>query len=314
MNMNEARVWIQHPAYFEAEWTTRNPYLLLGEVACVRDSISQRVVSFKIGPGYFNDLSYFGERYPYPQAVTNVIGDASGVLQGLTTAEILFKMLNPYQPPVLSGQRNNAGGPYAQDSNFEIGQAVTGPVSIQVNSTNQQNFLGLSPLNVNSSGFFNNDGNKPFGTVVMSLSSTYNPTLASIVNIRLRVAHTNGLSNEVITRIIHNPKIIWGVSQAATISAGDWAALAVRKTVITSNFERDYDFGTAGYARLAIPVMSAPGSLIFTDVTDPNAPAGYGIQDTGQVTINNGVGTYAYQTYRSTFYITTSSILRVRKA
>lgn len=314
LNMNHIKTWIQHPAYLEADWIARNPLLLNGEIAYVKSAVTGLVEKCKVGPGRFNDIPYQGEVYPYPEAVTNPIGDATGVLQGLSNSEILHRMLNPYQPPVLSNPRNNAGGSYQTTWSFEIGQSIPVPITVQVNATNQDKLVGTTPLNVDAGGAFTNEGNFAFGNVILNRASPINPTLASTINIRLRVTHQRGVTSQVITSITHNPKIIWGVSQAESISAADWATLAVRKTAISSVYERDYDFGTAGYARFAIPTMLSPGALIFTDVTDPNAPAGYGIINTGTVTINNGVGTYSYQTYRSTYYLNIPSVLRVRNA
>lgn len=285
-----------------------------GEIACVADALTGRVIKIKIGPGLFNDLPYFGDTYPYSDIVTNPIGDAVGNLYGKSVAEIQYLMLNPYQAPVLSSPRNNAGGTYAQDWLREIGQSISGPITAQVNLTNPANLFGATPLNVNSSGVFTNDGAFANGPMVLNLAAPLNPTLTSEVNIRITATHIRGTSNQVITRILHYPKVIWGISPNPTLAPGDWNALTLRKTVITNNYERDYDFGTAGYAWIALPSMLGVPTLIFTDVTDPNAPAGYGITDMGAQTINNGVGTYGYQTFRSTFLITTASILRIRKA
>ena len=314
LNSNHAKTWVQHPAYVESDWTTRNPLLLPGEIAFVRETSTGLVTKWKVGPGYFNVLPYQGEVYPFNEVVTNPIGDATGNLFGLPTSEILHRMLNPYQAPVLSNARNNAGVAYQNAWIFEIGQSVAVPITVQVNVSNQSNLLGANPINISAGGAFNNEGSFPLGPVALTRSTPINPTLVSSIVIQMNATHQRGVTNTVTTSIVHYPKIIWGVRQANTIAPADWATLTLRKTAVTNNYQRDYDFGTAGYGYFAIPTMLSPGALIFTDVTDPNAPAGYGITSMGVQTINNGVTSYTYNTFRTTYYINVPSILRVRNA
>jgi len=57
--------------------------------------------------------------------------------------------------------------------------------------------------------------------------------------------------------------------------------------------------------------MLGPSNLTFTDVTDPNAPAGYAMQDMTSREIDTGVGQYVCQFYRSVFPLQSNGILRV---
>lgn len=311
MSLNRAKTWLQHPAYTEAEWTARNPYLLDGEIAFVK--VNGVVKKSKVGPGFFVDLSYIDDIYAYADAPTNPIGDASGSLQGQSVAEILFKMLNPYQTPVISSLVNNAGGTSGVDRVLEIGVAVNSPISLAYSLSNPANLLGATPINVNSGGVFDNDGNFANGPILLSRGTPLNPSLTNKVTIKVKATHQRGVTSEAITTISHHPKMIWGVSANPILAPGDWNTLTLRKTLISDSFEKDYIFGTAGYAHIAIPTMLGPGVLKFTEVTDPNSIWNYSVVDMGTQSINNGVTTYTYQWYRSEFYLNIPTIMRVRK-
>lgn len=311
--MNRAKTWIQHPAYVESEWLTRNPLLLAGEVAIVKDVDTGRAMRMKIGPGYFNDLPYFDDIYDFADAPTNPIGDASGDLSGLTIPEILNKMLNPYQAPAISNVTNNAGGSNANIWTLEIGISVPGPILVNYNVSNQLNLLGATPINIEANGVFQNEGDKAIGPISLNLAAALNPTLVNTVTIKLKANHQKGVSSIVTTIVKHVPKIIWGISPSATLIPGDWNSLTLRKTKITDNFEQDFDFGSVGYAHLALPTMLAPANLKFTEVTDPNSIWNYSVVDLGVQSINNGLTTYTYQHYRSEFYLNVPTIMRVRK-
>jgi hypothetical protein len=313
MSKNNATTWFQHPAYTDAEFATRNPYLFVGEAVFIRDSLTARVTQFKVGPGLYNDLPFINDIYPYADVPINPIGDAKINMQGLTPAEILFKMLNPYQGSEITNAQNNATGSAANVSLLEIGQSLTGPILVQFAVSHIDKLFGASPIIIEAAGAFINEGNFPLGVASLNFAAPYNPTLASKIEIKVKATHMQGVSDPFTTTILHHPKIIWGISPNATLSPGDWNALTLRKTVITDNFERDYDFGTVGYVHLAIPTMLAPANLKFSDVTNPEAPFGFSIIDDGTQSINNGVSTYTYQHYRSEFYLSESSILRVRK-
>ncbi len=313
MSADKTRTWIQHPAYTEAQWQARNPLLLNGEVAIIKDAITGKGIKLKIGPGFFNDLGYLDDIYDYSDVPTNPIGDASGSLKGFTTAQILNKMLNPYGVPVISSVTNNAGGVVANTRTFEIGQSVNGPIQVLYSVSNPSNLVGATPINVDAGGAFANEGNKALGPISLNLAAPLNPTLVSTITINLKATHQKGISSIATTIIKHVPKVIWGISPNPTLAPGDWNSLTLRKTVVTDNFERDYDFGSVGYSHIAIPVMLAPSNLKFTEVTNPNSIWNYSMVDMGAVSINNGVTTYSYQHYRSEFYLNISSILRVRK-
>lgn len=293
------------------EWSDRNPTLLSGEVGWELD---QNGVPFryKIGPGAWNDLPFRDTAiYPYSGEVETPVGDAKGNLEGLLAVEILNLMLNPYVAPVLSSPQNDAGGSFSGSHTFEIGQSITGPVAVSVNTTKENNLVGLEPFTVTAGGVFNNEGTFAQDNILLSLDTPLAPQVDTIVNIAIRAAHQQGNTNTVNTSIRFFPKIIWGVSTKEDLLSGDWLTLSGGGRLVTNDFTRDYSFPGNGYSWIAIPSMLNPTSPTFTDVTDPSAPTGYGMVPKGGVVIDNGVGTYQYTTFRSTFSLGNSTILRI---
>ena len=105
---------------------------------------------------------------------------------------------------------------------------------------------------------------------------------------------------------------MWAVSPLSTITDG--TIFVGKPKVVSSDFERDYDFPGGGYSWLAIPSMLSPSGLVFTDVTNPDLPGPYSMELMGTLgPINNGVGTYNYEIYRSTFSLINATKLRVRQ-
>ena len=304
--------YFKGPAFTDAEWTTRNPYLAKGEIGYLLSG--GLVVGAKVGPGLWLDLDFLGEDvYNYSEAVTNPIGDATGVLQGERLAAIIHKMLNPYQPPVVSNVLTNASGGYVNDTLREIGQSVAGPITLLYSISNPSNLNGATPINVTAGGTFSNEGNfANTGNVSLSLVSPLNPASVLVKTIEVRATHTNGVTSPVNAYIRFYPRIMWVSSNVSSIADGTaFMALANKQHIISNQHKRDYNFVGAGYSWLAIPAMLAPSGLIFTDITDPNAPAGYGMTEMGTISINNGVATYNYVLYRSNYLLFGPSKLRI---
>lgn len=301
--------YIFHPSYTDAQWLQRNPLLGDGEVAFIKDG-SGMVTNSKIGPGYYANLPLFGGgNYPYVDAVTNEIGDAKGVLFGKSQFEILRLMLNPYQTPIMSAVRNNmgaVGGPFANQQIKEIGSALSGNLLVQYNISYAVNLIAGTPINVNSSGVFN-DGNFANGQIILTPTMTINPTLVTNIEIELKAQHTNGYSNIASTFLSWYPRLIWGSSELADLTSGaDVNALLSKGTILRNTPNYDYQMSRVGYHWIAIPGMLSPNNPSFTDVTDPNAPSNVSFIAKGSMLVNNGVGNYNYQLYRSQFYITDS--------
>ena len=309
--------YIQHASFSAAEWTQRNPLLNKGEIGFELDGTG-KAVKHKVGPGLWNDLPYAGkDEYPYSEVPTNEIGDAKGILEGKPSTEILHLMLNPYQNSIVSAVQNDAGGILTNNSLFEIGQQLSGSVLIGYNVSNQSNLIPVNPINVISDlGIFSNEGDFPFGNISMTLAATLQPTSQEVHTITVKATDTEGGQSSDITKLTFSPRIQWGTSNGDTIDSilsGDTVPKIIlngHKFAITSDYVRDYDITNIGYTWLIIPQMLGPNNIIFTDVTDPNVPAGYAMQDMGSRLIDTNVGQYTCQFYRSTFYLNSNGILR----
>jgi len=315
--------YIQHPTFTEDQWLQRDPSLLTGEIACTLEDGGD-VRKYKIGPGKWSTLPYIGgDEYPYADVVTNEIGDAKGVLQGKPSTEILHLMLNPFQNVAVTAVQNNAGGGTpANNKLFEIGQQLSGSVNVLYSVSNDANLApvppALEPINVSTNtGIFTNEGEFPLGTAIMSLDGILKPDTAQTTTISVKATDSEGKSSIGTSKIIFSPRIQWGTSNGDTIDSilsGDDVPKVILnglKFKITSDHTRDYDITNIGYTWLIIPHMLGPSNLTFTDVTDPNAPAGYAMQDMTSREIDTGVGQYVCQFYRSVFPLQSNGILRV---
>lgn len=304
--------YIQHPWATESEWTTRNPLLKNGEegyAVSVVNSITH--VRKKVGPGYWNDLPWHdGVVWEDTNSVSNPIGDASGNLAGLTPKEILNKMLNPYAAPVISGVTNNAGGStYSNIKVIEIGNTITNPVIVRYSISNPSNLSGVNPITVSAGGNFTNEGTFPVGDITLS-HDPFNPIGLNTISIGLRATHIKGITSQVYTYLTFYPKLIWVVSQTKNLTGSAIMALPNKTLHVTNDYTRDYIFPSAGYAVFCIPVMLNPNPT-FTDITNPNLPAGFGVDDLGIMSINNGVGTYNYQVYASKYYLLNPTTVKI---
>ena len=305
--------YIRHPAFPAALLTSRNPYLDMGEIVFELDG-TNKPKRFKVGPGNWNSLPYFiDDRYTLAAPPTNPIGDATGDLEGLTVREVLEKMLNPYLVPVISNVRNNAAGSFANARTVEIGTSLSGVIRILYEVSAAGNLSGATPINVTAGGIFSNEGNfANTGTIDMNLTAPLSPNIRTQYTINVRAIHQQGQTVPVTTTIDFVPRIIWGVSQLSSYTAADINNLSSKQTIISSVFKRDYNFNGQGYAVVAIPTMLGISNPLFADVTNPVAPSVFSMDDMGTLNINNGVGTYTYQIFRSTYYLTENiSILRI---
>lgn len=307
--------YIELPSFPEADWQARNPLLGKGEMGHVTDS-NGVILRSKVGPGRWNDLPWYADTlFDRDEVVTNPIGDAKGNLNGQFLMGIVEKMLFPYGVPVISALTNNAQLGSPQNLAIrEIGLSLSGIVRLQYSLSNPSNLSGATPINVLAGGIFSNEGNHAHsGAIDMNLSAPLNPSVVTEYPINVKPLDLNGVGATVITKIKFVPRIIWGVSPLATLSGSQFNTIGQKKTALTDNFQRDYDFTAAGYCWLGIPVMLNPENLLFTDVTNANFPFGFAFDDMGVLSVNNGTGTYNYQMFRSTHYIT-ESFSRVRVA
>jgi hypothetical protein len=305
--------YFSFPTFTATQWSTRNPLLEKGEVGYLLDSITNEVTGMKVGPGRWNDLPLLGsDIYPYADVVTNPIGDAKGNLQGNPLADILKKMLNPYQVPQISQFLHNIGAGNVATSIREIGQALAGPVAVTFTLSNSANLLGATPVNVTAGGVFSNEGNFAFTLPIsLNLAVPFNPSSVTTITLKVKVTHQEGETPQSQSLIHFYPKLMWCSSPLDNLSGAQFMAVANRVVNVNNNYKRDYVFQGNGYSWLAIPSMLNPTNLVFTDVTNPSLPANYSFESKGIIAINNGVTTYNYNLYRSTFNLINPTTLRV---
>jgi hypothetical protein len=310
--------YFRGPTFTKVEWEGLNPILAKGEIGY--ELTGSIVTGAKVGNGVlaWSSLGYLGEDiYPFVEEVTNPIGDAIGSIEGLTVSEILKLMLSPYEIPEFQNIRNNArgGSDYQSISLMEIGQIIPGPVSIIYNLLNPQNLSGATPINVTAAGVFSNEGNfANSGNINLTLASSLNPSTPLTITITLKNTHLQGTTGGVdaITQIKYRPRIMWISSALADIASGPtFMSQSNQQYNVTDEYKQDFSFYGNGYSWVAIPAMLNPTSPVFTDITNLYAPANYSMEAKGTLTINNGVGSYSYVLYRSTFFLINPTKLRI---
>lgn len=296
------------PQYTAAEWSGENPTLAAGQIGIEQDD-NGLALRLKIGPGIWKDLEYFNNStFEDSVSITNPIGDASGDLSGVSAAEILKLMLSPYQVPVISELKNNAGGTYNEENIINLGESISGTISLQFSVANDANLDGSTPINVNAGGVFSNEGDFANGQIDLTLASTLTPTLLTNIEIKVKATHTNGETEEVSTFIRFQPQIIWGVSPNTSLTASEIANIPQKQTLVTDEYRNEYEFTAAGYLYLCIPSTLDPQNVIFADKTNELIPLPVEMTDLGVVAnVNNGFGTYNYQVFRTTHSITSNS-------
>ena len=305
--------YFKSPTFSESDWTARNPLLESGEVGYVL--VGGVVTRSKVGPGYWNSLNYVDQdTYEYSDAITNPIGDVktSTNILGLKIEDILKKMLSPYVVPSVINLSNNLGGVYNNAVVKEIGQSFNTSIQLAYGITTVANLLGATPINVNGGGIFTNSSFANASPITISLiSSPFAPLIITTTSIAVTLTHLNGTTSPVYTTITFLPKMMWGTSILSSMTDVNFMAITGRVSVVTSTYNGDLTFSGGGYLWLAIPSMFS-AAPVFTDVTNPSIPLAVSMDNKGTLSINNGVGTYSYDMYRSTFSLISGITLRVR--
>lgn len=308
--------YFQHPIANNADWIARNPTLKQGEVGYAFVVYNNKtIVRKKVGPGAWNTLQWHvNDIWEDETPVNNPIGDVSDNLAGKSAIEILDEMLNIYKAPVLLGGINDGGeglSNFANSKIIEIGNSIVNPILVNYTLNNPENLQGSSPINVTAEGVFDNEDSFPVGQVTLTHSSPITATAVRTIPISIQAVHATGVSNTIKTYINFYPKIIYGVSAIKDVTPSSIMSMVERNTIINDNYKRDYNFSNSGYSVVCIPSMLPQQNLIFTDIGNPVAPANYAMDNMGTLVIDNGVTTYSYQIYVSTFYLNTSGKLRI---
>lgn len=232
--------------------------------------------------------------------INNPIGNASGILQGKTAIEILELVLNKYLAPAVTSLVNNANGNFANSHVIEIGNSIAGPIKVKATISNKDN-VDTEPALEISGNQVSNTGKKDSTLVEHSLTliNPLAPTILTEYSIRARIYHKEGISSWISTLIKFQPKIIWGVSSKAILTQADVDSLTDRRTKITDNPRGAYAYMFAGFPWMLIPSMIYSNDLVFLDDSTPGLTAPYGLSVKQELTINNGVGSYAYKLLRT---------------
>jgi hypothetical protein len=311
--MNRVVRYFQSPAFTATEWSSRNPFLNQGEVGYLIEN--GLITRSKCGPGLWNSLPFIDQdNYPYTDAVTNPLGDVTSAPTGLNMVDVMRKIISPYQVPAAVNLQNNLGGSYMASVIREVGESFN--TSIQLNFTvfGIQNLLGATPVVVDGGGIFVNGSfaNTPPLTLTQ-IAPPLAPAGITTVTIGVSFTHVSGTSPVYTTTIKFLPKVMWLSSLLSTISSGTtFMGQSGRQALVTNTYLGDYAFSNGGgYSWIAIPSMLNSINPVFTEVSNPNLPLAISMESKGTISINNGVGTYNYDLYRSTYSLIKPTILRI---
>ncbi len=309
---------IQTPTFLHSELVELNPLLRDGETVYIKEDENGRLVRKKVGPGFYNDIDFFEDDYfGEDLEVTNVLGDLPNNIKGLTVKETLTKIVAPYKDPVVTLAQNNAlNGIFENEKVIEVGQSIAGPVLVNYQISNSKNLAEEDPIVVFANGKFSNEGTFPVtGQVSLSLGSPFIPTGLESLGITVSSINSDGETIPGATTTIKSvARIISGFSTNPNLDANQFLSISGRTDTVTDNPEGDFPFIGIGYRFIAVPVMLIDtDGLVFTDVTYPGRTSPIEMLPGSVLTINNGVGTYDYQVYRSKYLLLGSSSIRVTR-
>lgn len=310
---------IQNPTFNEVSLDGENPVLLKGELVCLLE-LDGTVKKFKLGDGFnhWSDLPFIsGDEYPYTDLVTNQIGDVliGTNQQGKRLIDIVKDMISPYVAPAVSNVKVKANGvDFFNTTIMEIGQSISAAIEISYDVNNHENLVA-TPVTVGTFGIFDETGNPyDLGNISILPNVALSPTDPVVYSIRLRVEHINGLSSWAYAYIRFDTRFIWGTSTLTDLTT-ESHALALKPSGgegVKSTYKTDYSLTSSGYGYVLIPsiLLSGQPAPVWTDVTDPNAPANIGMVNMGTLSVNNGVGIYNYEKFRTPFNNLSGIILR----
>lgn len=303
------------PHFPEADLVSENPYLPEG-IKCysTNPNDANKVIGGKIGPGYWNELKYISgkeDTFTVTTDVTNPLGDATGTLLGKTAIEILELQLNPYKEVEITSVQNNAQVSYKTNAVVEIGKPLAS-IIVQLVVANIGNINLTTPINIGTNGSFQEGDFGYNGNIVLTKTVPSSPILPITYNIDVKVKDKNGnYSATKRTTVAYAPNIIVGVKQTDSITPTEFANIASRVNKISNTYKGQYSFLIAGFGYIGIPSMLNPTNVQFKDVTNPNALGIIDMTYVGTLTVNNGVTTYDYEIYRTTYYLNSSAIIEV---
>lgn len=305
---------LKNPTFTENEYLAegQDPILAKGEIACVLDESTGKVTKFKIGNGMskFSELDYLDDsEYPFADIVTNTIGD---VIKGQTRkddslSEMIRDMVSPYIQPSVSNVKTNANGvDFFSTTQLEIGNSLGSAISVSFDINDPANLATENdPVNVEAAGFVVANP-YPVGQIALTPDGVLSPDLPTVFSIKVRIEDTRGgFSGWVTAYIRFDMRLRWGTSDLADLTTSSHAlALTGGGSEVKTGYKNDYEMSQSGYGYVLIPsdLLTGQPPIIWTEVSDPNAPAGIGMIHLGTLSVANVAKTYNYEKYRTPFY------------
>ena len=312
---------IFQPSFTDAQMLSIDPVLGLGEVVHIRDESTGKIINYKVGDGVtvYSLLEFqSASTYPYTDPVTNPLGDlqSNEVLEGEAIADIIRDIVSPFQASVVSNVRNNASGTYQSTATIEIGRSINTAVVVTYSVSNQGNLDGATPIEIDDEDNLFAEANPyPLGSIALSPSAPIAPSSPASYRIGVRAKHTQGYSSYSYTTIQFLMRLLWGASNLADLTNSSEVLAAVANgggsALKSSYVNQEYTISSPGYGYVLIPSALVGGNTpVWTDVTDPNAPASLQMVNLGTISVNNGVGTYNYVKFRTPFLNTSGGVYK----
>lgn len=318
----EARIKrIPIPVFLDTEMIAKNPIPLAGEIVYTKDPTIGLIDNFKVGDGFskwtelpFRDISQYEKTSLATVTIGDIVVGSSNF--GRKLSDIIEDIISPYQAPEVSNVKNQANGvDYKNVSQLEIGQSISTAIAITFDVSNQNNLVE-TPIEIDSSGFFLESNPYPNASILLSPNGTLAPTSPKVYTIKVRAIHTNGNSDYVNTQVRFDTRFIWGSSALSDLTttqhALDLIASGGGQGVRQGYSGEIFEISATGYGFVLIPsVLIAPGTIVvWSEVSDPNATSSIGMVNMGTLSVNNGVGTYGYEKFRTPFSNTGSVKLK----
>lgn len=295
------------------ELTSLNPLLRPGEIIFVKEGST--IVQKKVGGGLYNSLPFIEDNYVREDTpVTNKIGGLPDNLQGLNLKEIILKAFASDVDPLIKNILNNASGVFEESSVLEIGSTLPINVNFTYEVENSAFALASEPITIDANPIFTNQENREnTGALVLSTSSGFNPTTLTSLDIILGVKNTDNV--EVSTSkstILFSPRIYWGSTSTETLNT-PFPAMDNQGSIVNREYRRSYYVPGQGYKRILIPNMliTALTEPVFYELLNGYIPFPIDMVSEGTVSINTGLATYDYQSYRTKYRLLSETYIKI---
>ena len=308
---------ITQPVFKDSEMTALNPILKKGEVVWIRDEVENKVINFKVGNGAsaYSSLEFKdGSTYPYTEAATVSIGDitVNSTHKDRLIADMMKDIISPYQAPQVSNVQNNADGTYKNTAVKEIGQSIGSSISLLFNVSNASNLVA-TPIELDSSGDFLEANPYANGSIALTPNGTLSPTSPKTYSIGVRAIHNQGVSSYAYTYIRFDTRAFWGASSLADLTTQSQCLAVINngggQELVQNYSGKTFEITASGYHYVFIPSMIGI-TPVWTEVSNPNTPSTVGMIKVRTISINNGIGTYNYDAWRTPYFNNSGSKLK----